>query len=180
MTTCRRSALGAIALIVAVHGPAARDQAPAPEAAPAPAAFTLSLPVPGLAATDGTPNACVDCHAQQGERDFCLSTLVGALGRGASEDQLAKARAAAPPGVEPTGRHPALRPEAFANVPGACMRCHRKESDSAPPFTRLAHLIHLTDGGENLFLEQAGGSCGSCYKLDPATGQWRIPSAPEK
>jgi len=173
----RSAFLLAASLLFAGVRVCAQEGGSATPATPAKTAFPLSLPVPGLQAADATPNACVDCHVQRGEVDMRLSTRVAALGMGAPEELMAKARAAAPAGQELGGWHPALRPEAYANLPGACLRCHHEESKMAPPFARLIHLIHLT---ENSFTQQAGGGCGSCHKLDAATGQWAIPSGAER
>lgn len=157
----------------------------AQEAAPVAPTAALNLysptrPVPGLPAEDLQPNGCVDCHAQQGDHDLRLSTLIGALGMGAPEELMAKARAATPAGAELSGWHPALKPEAFSNIPGACLRCHHEESSRAPRFAGLMHAIHLGHEAPNPFVEKAGGSCGSCHKPDPATGGWRLPSGAEK
>lgn len=164
-------------LLLLLSGSLAGHQSAQDEGGVAPQAlFSWALPVPGLTSPDATPNACVDCHVQGGEVDFRLSTRLNAYTMGAPEDLMAKARASVP-GRELGGWHPAIKPESFQKIPGACLRCHHQESPMAPPFSRLIHLIHLT---EDSFTRQAGGGCGSCHKLDAATGGWSIPSAPEK
>lgn len=176
MPTHSARMLAAILLLVGVRL-CAQEGGSTPQPPPEKTAFPLALPVPGLQATDATPNACVDCHVQRGELDLRLSTRIAALGMGVPDELLAKARAAAPPGKELGGWHPQLPPEAFTNIPGACLRCHRRDAQKAPPFSQLVHLIHLT---ENSFTRDAGGGCGSCHKLDPASGQWTMPSGPER
>jgi cytochrome c553 len=140
----------------------------------APAAAQL----PGITTEDPTPHACVDCHVRSVERDMRLSALVSALAGGVPDALLAKAQAAAPEGVTLQGWHPDV--EVAADIPGKCMRCHRRSSEKAPPFSRLLHSIHLAGGEDSRFLKEAQGTCTSCHKLDKKTGQWRVPSAPEK
>ncbi len=149
---------------------------PAQDSKVEPTTFALALPVAGLATVDATPNACVDCHTQRGEVDFRLSTRLGAFTMGAPDKVMQKARATVPD-RELGGWHPAIKPESFQNIPSSCLRCHRQDSPNAPPFSRLIHVLDLT---EESFTRQAGGGCGSCHKLDSVTGQWSIPSAAEK
>lgn len=163
-------------LLGAMLGVAQAQESPIAESTPRPS-FTPLLPIPGLQAMDQTPNACVDCHVRQGDVDMRLSTRIAALGMGAPEELMAKARAAAPKGKELGGWHPNLPPAAFGNIPGACLRCHKQDSQMAPPFSRLIHLIHLTEAS---FAKDAGGGCGSCHKLDGNSGQWAIPNGAER
>lgn len=165
--------LMALGLLLLAGRPAAQAPALSEEAAPA------AWLIPGLRAADPHPNACVDCHRNYVDlaMDQRLSTLVAGFGEGVRPDLLAKAQAAAPEGVTLQGRHPKVN--VAANVPGKCLGCHRRDSEKAPPFARLLHSIHLT-GEDNPFSSQMNGACASCHKLDPASGQWQIPSGPEQ
>ena len=41
------------------------------------------------------------------------------------------------------------------------------------------HLVHLT-GAKNTFVAAHKGDCTACHKLDTRTGEWSVPSVPEK
>lgn len=123
----------------------------------------------------------MDCHLNYTEAklDTRFSTLLEHWGGAVEAKLLAKARAAAPSGMGVQGKHPKVA-AAIADIPARCLVCHGKNSKTSPPFARLLHSIHLVGGEENHFLTLFQGECTHCHKLDLATGQWRIPSAPER
>lgn len=135
----------------------------------------------GATAPDPFPNGCVDCHLNFPERnlDVRLSTLMTGWRKEVEPRLLAKARAVSGPGAKISGRHPDAA-GALRSVPEACLACHRKSSTNAPPFASLIHAIHLTGGPDNHYVAQFQGACTHCHKLDPATGTFRVPTAPEK
>jgi hypothetical protein len=135
--------------------------------------------IPGLTAKDTFPRACVDCHVVTGEGDMRISTLVAAWKQAVDADLLAKAKAANPGGAALRGKHPTAG-DSLANIPDGCAaKCHKADSKLAPPMAQMMHNIHLTGGAENKFLTQFQGQCTHCHKLD-ATGDWKVPSGPEK
>ena len=89
------------------------------------------------------------------------------------------AQAAAPPGMKLAGKHPKVD-FALANIPGGCTPCHGRNSESAPPFSRLMHSIHVAAGANNRFVTEFQGECTHCHKLNVSRGQWTTPSGPEK
>lgn len=137
--------------------------------------------IPGITVADDHPLGCVECHVNYAEMnlDVRFSTLVRQWNEAVDPSLLAKAQASAPRGVILRGRHPVMK-SGFDNVPAKCLTCHGRESKKAPPFARMLHMIHLTGGEANHFLTMYQGECTYCHKLDAKTGQWAVPSAPEK
>lgn len=137
--------------------------------------------IPGITVADDHPLACVECHVNYPgmNLDVRFSTLIRRWNDTVDPALLAKAQASAPAGMNLRGKHPALT-SGFDNIPAKCLTCHGRESKQAPPFTRMTHMIHLTGGDANHFLTLYQGECTYCHKLDVTTGQWAIPSAPEK
>ena len=111
---------------------------------------------------DAYPRACVDCHAKPEMR-------ISALLQKPKPALTAKIQPLAPKDVKLAGKHPAV---AFAlkDIPAKCMSCHSATSKTAPRFSRMMHVIHLTDGQ---------GECTNCHKFNAATAEWAIPSAAE-
>jgi cytochrome c553 len=138
--------------------------------------------IPGITAPDDNAHACVDCHVNMPERnmDARFSTLLMQWSETVEPGLLAKAQASAPEGVKLVGKHPKVIASTLSSIPAGCMVCHKKDSNRAPPFARMMHRIHLTGGPENHFLTIFQGECTYCHKLDAVTGQWSIPSGPEK
>jgi hypothetical protein len=138
--------------------------------------------IPGITTPDRTPHACVDCHANHPDKkmDFRLTTILAKWHTaGADSGTLEKARAAAPEGRIPSGKHPDI--QALVKViPDDCFMCHVRDSRVAPPFSKLLHEIHLVGGKDNHFLTKANGTCTSCHKLDEKTGMWHLGSGAEK
>jgi cytochrome c553 len=136
--------------------------------------------IPGLNAPDPHPNGCVDCHVNMKEMnlDVRISTLLGKWTEGVEPRLLAAAKAAAADSTKITGRHPKTA-AARGNIPGACLTCHGRDAQKAPPFARMLHLLHLTGGDPNLYLSYYQGDCTHCHKLNQQTGAWTIPSAKE-
>jgi hypothetical protein len=117
---------------------------------------TLSLlPAVGNAAVDPYPNGCVSCHV------------------------LDKSKASSPTGLTLKGKHPAAD-DSLEDIPGSCLDCHDAGSKKAPPFARLLHLVHLVGGTNNAYVTTYKSDCMSCHKLNTQTGEWTMPSGPEK
>ena len=137
--------------------------------------------IPGITAKDEYPNGCVDCHINYVEmkRDTRFSTLMNLWSGKVGSKLLAKAEASAPQGMTLKGKHPKAG-GVLKDIPAKCLPCHGKSSKTSPPFGELIHVIHLTGGGENQFLTMFQGECTHCHKLNPKTGHWTMPSAPEK
>jgi len=137
--------------------------------------------IPGIVSKDPYPRACVDCHINYVEMnlDTRFSTQMNQWSEKVQPKLLAKAQASAPRGMILQGKHPKVT-GAFRDIPGECLRCHNKGSQTSPPFGDLMHNIHLTGGEENHFLTLFQGECTYCHKLDLSTGHWTIPTAAER
>ena len=151
----------------------------------------IALTVSGVAATaviapvaraaDAFPQACVSCHVvdKATGKDHRLGTALAAWTAGKVDPELlAQTKASMPAGVAVKGKHPKAD-DSLEDVPNACLDCHAPDSKKAPSFTRLMHLVHLT-GAKNTFVASHKGDCTACHKLDTRTGEWSVPSAPEK
>jgi len=168
-----------VAVLLAVSPAALAQAPPAVEGGPPP-----PLPArasPAIAAEDAYPGGCVDCHVNMPEAgvDARLSTALARWREEVDADLLAQAQSTMPEGVRLRGRHPPAG-RSLEDVPAACLKCHRADSKSAPAFARLLHLVHLTGGEENHFVTLFQGECTHCHKLDAATGEWSLPSGPQK
>jgi hypothetical protein len=144
--------------------------------------LTASVSSLAAAAVDPYPNACVDCHVVPKDKgtDLRLSVALKNWTAGkVSAGLLAKSKASAPAGLVLKGKHPAEE-DSLEDIPGACLDCHSSTSKKAPPFVRLMHLVHLTGGANNAFVTTYKSDCTNCHKLDSKTGEWSLPSAPEK
>jgi hypothetical protein len=140
---------------------------------------TAPRQIPGITARDQFPNGCVDCHIVVKDGDMRLSTLMAAYAKTVPAPLLDKTRAATADPKRVKGVHPAV-PNVKANIPQSCLAaCHKAGSTIAAPFATLMHAVHLT-GIPNRFVTQFQGECTHCHKMNPKTGAWRIPSAPEK
>lgn len=137
--------------------------------------------IPGLTADDKFPNACIDCHANKPDLKFDarLSTIMTEWFKSVDPELVKKAQGAAPEGVTLKGVHPQAS-MAWRNIPSACIACHKAGAESAPHFSSVMHIIHLTGGERNHFITAYQGECTNCHKLNAATGEWSIPSGPEK
>ncbi len=137
--------------------------------------------IPGITSPDQFPRGCVDCHIDRPDigRDVRLSTILREWSEEVPSGFLAKAQAASPEGVTLTGKHPAVE-QALKDIPGGCLECHGEYSKGVPTLSRMMHLYHLTGGNENPYLSIFQGECTHCHKFDSKTGEWSIPSGPEK
>lgn len=140
--------------------------------------------VPGITAADTFPGACVDCHLNYTEMnlDTRFSTLMKRWNKGVEPALLARAQASAANGVTLEGRHPAVD-DVARDIPRACLACHANDATNpgkAPPFGRLMHSVHLSGGEKSPFMTIFQGECTHCHKLNPATGEWSLPSGAEK
>lgn len=137
--------------------------------------------IPGINANDPFPQGCVDCHINYVEMkmDTRFVTLLGRWTEDVEAELLAKAQSSAPDGLTLTGKHPPST-DALKDVPAGCLACHGKNSEKAPPFSRLIHRIHLVGGEQNHFMTLFQGECTFCHKMNTATGAWSVPSAPER
>ena len=142
----------------------------------------FALPTMGLAAVDPYPKGCVSCHVLDKDKgvDERLSVALKEWTAGKVEPGLlAKSKAAAPTGLTLKGKHPAAE-DSLEDIPGACLDCHDAGSKKAPPFVRLLHLVHLAGGVNNTYVTTFKSDCMHCHKLNTQTGEWSMPSAPEK
>jgi hypothetical protein len=176
-------AIGAAAGSVLLAANARQEGKPnAEKEAKAAAAAEVQLPdLPGITTPDKTPRGCVDCHKNRPERnrDSRLPTLLAQWRDGTDPKILEKAKAAAGADRLLAGKHPDVAAQ-ISIIPGDCLMCHKRDSQSAPPFAKLQHLLHLAGGKENRFLAAAQGTCTHCHKLDPKTGAWRLGSGDAK
>ncbi|HET9694868.1 MAG TPA: hypothetical protein VFP48_10815 [Steroidobacteraceae bacterium] len=143
-------------------------------------ATVFALP-PAARAADAFPNACVSCHVvdKATGKDHRLSSALKAWTAGKIDSELlAQTKSSMPTGVATKGKHPGAD-DSLEDIPNACLDCHDAGSKKAPPFTRLMHLVHLT-GAKNVFVTAFKGDCTACHKLDARSGEWSIPSGPEK
>jgi hypothetical protein len=145
---------------------------------------TTLVVLPSLveATVDPYPTACVSCHVVLKEKgkDARLSVaLAGWTAGKVDADLLAKSKAAAPAGVVLKGKHPAAE-DSLEDIPAACLDCHDAGSKKAPPLGRLMHLVHLTGGVKNDYVTTFKSDCTNCHKLNAQTGEWSLPSGPEK
>ena len=146
------------------------------------AATLIALPTMGSAAVDPSPNGCVSCHVLDKSKgvDERLSVMLQEWTAGKIEPGLlAKSKASAPAGLTLKGKHPAAE-DSLEDIPGACLDCHDTGSKKAPPFARLLHLVHLAGGVNNTYVTTYKSDCMHCHKLSTQTGEWSMPSGPEK
>lgn len=145
-----------------------------PEATPKP------RDIPGITTDDMFPSGCVNCHLNFADRnmDTRISTSLGKWAEKVEPKLLAKAQAATPKGITLTGKHPSAE-DSLTNIPRACIECHKSMSQSAPSFSQMVHLIHLTGGQENHYITLFKGECTHCHKLNKNTGEWSLPSGRE-
>jgi hypothetical protein len=133
--------------------------------------------IPGITVKDAYARACVDCHTGRPDMPAALSVIIKQWGTKVDPSLLAKAQASAPKGMTLKGKHIVA---AVKDVPAACLKCHAKGSKIAPAFAMMMHTIHLTGGEANSFLTTFQGECTHCHKLNTTSGEWSIPSGPEK
>ena len=142
----------------------------------------VALPTAGNTAVDPYPNGCVSCHVLDKAKgvDHRLSVALQAWTAGKIEPGLlAQSKASAPAGLTLKGKHPAAE-DSLEDIPGACLDCHDAGSKKAPPFARLLHLVHLVGGVNNDYVTTFKSDCVHCHKLNVQTGEWSMPSGPEK
>lgn len=157
---------------------------PAPQAqseSGGPAEMPPARAIPGISAEDQFPNACVDCHINYTNIDLDerFRTLMAQWAEEVDPAVLAIARDVGGAGVKLTGVHPRVD-AALQDIPAACISCHQSGASGVVPLVPLLHKIHVGGGSEAVFLRIFQGECTHCHKLDRITGQWRVPSAPEK
>lgn len=144
---------------------------------------TLGLcPTIGNTAVDPYPNGCVSCHVldKAKGKDERLSVALKQWTAGKIEPGLlAKSKASSPAGLTLKGKHPAAD-DSLEDIPASCLDCHDAGSKKAPPFSQLLHLVHLVGGANNAFVTTYKSDCMSCHKLNTQTGEWTMPSGPEK
>src|SRR5688500_12909376 len=158
-------------MVVLLMATTVRPRAQTPEQTP-------PRKIPGINAPDAFPLACVDCHRNKDGVDFRISALMKQWVVKVSPKLMTAAQAAAPPGMKLAGKHPKVD-FALANIPGGCTPCHGRNSESAPPFSRLMHSVHVATGA-NRYVTEYQGECTHCHKLNVSRGQWTTPSGPEK
>ncbi len=146
------------------------------------ASTLVAMPTMGSAAVDPSPNGCVSCHVLDNSKgvDERLSVKLKEWTAGKIEPGLlAQSKASSPAGLTLKGKHPAAE-DSLDDIPGACLDCHDSGSKKAPPFSRLLHLVHLSGGVNNTYVTKFKSDCMHCHKLNTQTGEWSMPSGPEK
>jgi formate-dependent nitrite reductase cytochrome c552 subunit len=142
----------------------------------------VAAPAMAVAAVDPYPTGCVSCHVVDKAKgaDHRLSVALGKWSAGKVDaGLLAKAKASAPAGLALKGKHPSAA-DSLEDIPSGCLDCHSTDSKKAPPFSRLLHLVHLTGGATNTYVTTFKSDCMNCHKLSTQTGEWSMPSGPEK
>jgi len=155
--------------------------APQAQTAPGgPAEMPPARAIPGISAEDQFPNACVDCHINYADMnlDKRFRTLMAKWAEKVDSAVLEIARDVGGPGVKLMGVHPRVD-AALHDIPAACFSCHQSGA-SGVPLAPLLHKIHVGGGNDAVFLRVFQGECTHCHKFDRTTGQWRVPSGPEK
>jgi nitrate reductase cytochrome c-type subunit len=145
-------------------------------------ALLVVAPTIAVAAVDPYPNGCVSCHVVDKAKgvDRRLSVALAKWNAGKIDaGLLAKAKASAPAGLALKGKHPSAE-DSLESIPEGCLDCHSADSKKAPPFSRLLHLVHLTGGATNSYVTTFKSDCMNCHKLGTQTGEWSMPSGPEK
>jgi hypothetical protein len=135
--------------------------------------------IPGITARDSFPGGCVDCHVNRPDMPGPLSVRMKQWTEKVDPKVVARLQPFSPKGMTLKGKHPNVA-AMVKDIPGGCLKCHGKGSKMAPPFATLMHGIHLTGGEANAFLTTFQGECTHCHKLNAATGEWSLPSTPEK
>lgn len=164
-----------IAICTFPTAPVAQDELRAPPEMPP------ARSIPGITVEDQFPLACVDCHIDYTELqlDARLSTLMARWAEEVDPAVVESARAVTDPSVQLTGVHPTVD-GARDDIPAACFDCHRSDAGDEVPLIPLLHKFHFGGGSEAVFLTVFQGECTHCHKFDGTTGQWHVPSAPER
>jgi len=146
-----------------------------------PAEMPPARAIPGISAEDQFPNACVDCHIDYTDinLDTRFRTLMAQWAEKVDSGVLEIARDVGGPGINLVGVHP-LVDAALHDIPAACFSCHQSGASGVVPLVPLLHRIHVGGGSDAVFLRVFQGECTHCHKLDRTTGQWHVPSGPEK
>ncbi len=117
--------------------------------------------IPGITATDETPNGCVSCHKD----NFKLSTIIGSWATAGVPQEIVDLVKAAWPEATVSGKHPDVAAMvASQELPTFCLNCHA--ADSKMPLSRDLHLVHFTGAADNAFLTNYGGFCTQCHALN--------------
>ncbi|MFB6286001.1 MAG: hypothetical protein ABEK03_05420 [Candidatus Bipolaricaulia bacterium] len=140
--------------------------------------------IPGITSKDSHPNGCVDCHRVAGEnRDYRMSTAIEKWANKGAPEEVRKVAEASWPGVELTGKHPAVSGfVATQPMPQSCLTCHGEQGSM--PLAEALHSFHFTGGGDNHFVSGYDGRCLQCHTLNantdnPPTGAIGIKSGTE-
>lgn len=176
---CGRMTSGALSFLAALMFFAQASLALPPEGGGPP--LPPARQIPGINAPDPFAGGCVSCHLNFPDKrmDARISTLMKQWTEAVPPALLAKAQAATPAGVALKGKHPNVA-KALGDIPKACMPCHGANAKIAPRFDRMLHALHLGGGEQSHFMTLFQGECTHCHKLNMATGEWSIPSGPER
>lgn len=138
--------------------------------------------VPTITAEDRVPGGCVDCHVNRPENnmDVRISTHMERWFEEVEPKLLERVREAAREPQKLTGRHPRLPSTTYRDIPNSCRECHGRASTDNLPLAPMLHLLHLKGGKHNHFLTIFNGGCTHCHKFNVGSGQWTMPSGPEK
>lgn len=138
-------------------------------------------PIPGINAPDPHPGGCVDCHIDMHDIhiDARLSTSMNRWQSAVEPELVEMVQRLMPEGTTLKGKHPTAG-KSLEDIPAACIKCHGAMAKKAPPFAPLLHVLHFTGAEDNHFMSIFQGECTHCHKLDLETGEWSMPSGPEK
>lgn len=138
--------------------------------------------IPTVTAEDQVPGGCVDCHVNKPENnmDVRISTHMEHWFEQVEPKLLDRVRAIAREPMKLTGRHPRLPAETYRDIPNSCGACHGRSQTDILPLAPMLHALHLNGGKGNHFLTIFKGRCTHCHKFNAGSGEWTMPSGPEK
>jgi hypothetical protein len=174
----RMSHIAPIAFVVCLGTAATAQPGPLP-VGEGEAAVPAARKIPGITTTDAFPRGCVDCHVKRPDKDVRISTLMKQWNEKVDARLLDQARAATSEGATLKGKHPPVG-KALEDIPAACLKCHNNMPKGAPALAKMLHRAHLSTNPDNHFMTLFQGECTHCHKLKLETGEWSMPSGPER
>lgn len=96
---------------------------------------------------------CVDCHNEAADDGYVsLGVLLKRVGHG-------------------------IPPNHVKTVPNGCKKCH-KDGGSAYPFATLIHSVHFDYPDQNAYVQDFGGSCIGCHRMNTDRGVVSVKRGP--
>ena len=108
----------------------------------------------GITVEDTHPNGCVDCHAQNGDKDYRLIT-----------------------GLKYIKDHPDINVKVKI-VPKDCLECHKSKEEGGP-LNLITHKAHYQNPQENNYIKFYQGDCLGCHSIDAATVKVSMKNGPK-